>query len=272
MILLPASAFALPALAELFSACFSDYVVPMHMDQRALREHVEANGIDLECSKVVLVGERPVAFALIACRRGAGWVGGMGTVRSQRRRGLGKRALVGGIEAARKRGCSTVWLEVIDANRSAAQLYEQLGFEVQRELIVWSLPATGNDPPPSRAVGPDSAHSWIVAHRRSLDPWQRADESVARMRARGTEMRGLVVEHDGSVCAATVFRQDRDKVTVLQITAADEASAAEALLAAAGGQRDLRLANLPVDDVSSRALRSLGAQAIVTQHEMLLRL
>ena len=52
----------------------------------------------------------------------------------------------------------------------------------------------------------------------------------------------------------------------------DEGSAADALLAAAGGQRDLRLANVPADDVSWRALRSLGAQAVVAQHEMRLRL
>jgi len=262
----------MPALAELFSACFSDYLVPMHMDERALREHVEANGIDLECSKVIVAGGRPVAFALIARRHDAGWVGGMGTVRSHRRRGLGKTALVAGIEAARERGCRAVWLEVIDGNRSAVRLYERLGFAVQRELIVWSLPAPESDPPPSRWVGPDSAHSWIVANRRSVEPWQRADASVARMRARGKGVRGLVVEQDGSVSGAAVFREDRDKITVLQITAADEASAADALLAAAAGQRDLRLANVPVDDVSSRALRSLGAQLLVTQHEMRLRL
>jgi hypothetical protein len=45
--LLPATALDLPALAELFTACFADYAVAMQMDERALREHVEANGIDL---------------------------------------------------------------------------------------------------------------------------------------------------------------------------------------------------------------------------------
>jgi GNAT superfamily N-acetyltransferase len=267
--LLAATTLDLPALAELFSACFSDYAVPMQMDERALREHVETNGIDLECSRVV-VEERPAAFALIARRGEAAWVGGMGAIGSLRRRGLGTSALVAAIEAARERGCRSVWLEVIDTNRAAIGLYEKLGFEAQRELIVWSLPATGKDPPASRPVGPDAAHAWIVANRRSREPWQRADDTLARMSAAEVALRGLVVERDWTPTSAVIFRDDHDPIRVLQIAASDEASAADALLAATGG-RDLRLANAPADEVSSRALRSLGAQAVVTQHEMLLR-
>jgi GNAT superfamily N-acetyltransferase len=269
--IVPATALELSALAELFTACFADYAVPMRMDAAALRAHVESNGIDLECSRVV-VEERPAAFALIARRNEAGWVGGMGTMPSHRRRGLGAGALVAGIELARDRGCGSMWLEVIDTNRAAAQLYAKLGFALQRELIVWSLLATGDDPPPARPVVPDTAHRWIVANRRSREPWQRADETLANLRASEIELRGLVIERRGSVSSAVVFRENQGNVNVLQIASADEASAADALLAAAGGRQDLRLANVPADEPSSRALRSLGAQAVVTQHEMLLRL
>jgi len=173
--LVPATAPELPPLAELFSACFADYAVPMPMDAGALREHVETNGIDLECSRVV-VEERPAAFALIARRAEPGCVGGIGTMPSHRRRALGAQALVAGIEAARDRGCRSMWLKVIDSNRAA--------------------------------------------------------------------------------CRCTV--------NVPQIAAADEASAADALLAATGGRQDLRLAKVPADEASPRALRSLGAKAIVT--------
>ena len=269
--LVPATALDLPDLAALFTACFADYAVPMQMDEPALRGHVENNGIDLDCSRVV-VEDRPAAFALIALRGDAAWVGGMGTVTPERRRGLGTSALVSGIEAARERGCRGLWLEVIDGNEPAARLYAKLGFEVQRELIVWSLPAAGNDPPPARPVGPDTAHGWIVANRRSREPWQRADDTLANMRASGADLHGLVVERDGGVSAAVVFRESQGKVTVLQTAAGEEASAADALLAASGGQHDLRLANVPPDQMASQALRSLHAQVVVTQHEMRLRL
>jgi hypothetical protein len=165
-----------------------------------------------------------------------------------------------------------VWLEVIDGNRAAARLYGKLGFEVQRELIVWSLPAAGSEAPPATPVDPDEAHRWIIANRRSREPWQRADGTLITMREKGIALRGLVVKRGGSVSSAMVFRDDGGRVNVLQIAGVDEASAADALLSAAGGQRDLRLANVPADDASSRALRSLGAQAVVTQHEMRLRL
>ena len=120
----PSTAPELPPLAELFSACFADYAVPMPMDAGALREHVETNGIDLECSRVV-VEERPAAFALIARRAEPGCVGGIGTMPSHRRRALGAQALVAGIEAARDRGCRSMWLKVIDSNRAAVQVYGQ---------------------------------------------------------------------------------------------------------------------------------------------------
>ena len=177
MKLLPATALDLPALVELFNAGFSEYLVPMTLDERGMRDYVETNGVDLGCSRV-LVEDHGVAFTLIARRGSAGWVAGMGTVPSQRGRGLGERVLRAGIEAARERGCHTVSLEVIDRNRPAVRLYRKLGFEPVRDLLVWSFEPTGGASPGARPVEPDVAHAWIVRNRRSAEPWQRADEVV----------------------------------------------------------------------------------------------
>jgi hypothetical protein len=112
--------------------------------------------------------------------------------------------------------------------------------------------------------------AWIAANRGSREPWQRSDESLARI---GTVamMNGLFIEHDGEVTAAIVFRQDPETVTAVQIAALDDRSAADALLAAAGGERALRVGNVPVDEPTSRALHDLGARRVARQHEMLLR-
>ena len=74
----PASTLDRSQLRELFNEGFSDYLVPMQLDEVAFRDHVDGNDIDLECSQVV-IDDRPAAFALIARRGAAGWVGGMGT-------------------------------------------------------------------------------------------------------------------------------------------------------------------------------------------------
>lgn len=271
MTLVPAGSLELAALTELFNAGYSDYVVPLRLDERAFRDHVSVNDIDLDCSRVAIDVGGPASFALIGRRGESGWVGGMGTAPGRRRRGHGERALVGAIDAARASGCREMWLEVIDYNAAAISLYEKLGFEVVREVTVWSLDGNGDRVPAARSVDPDVAHAWITGNRASREPWQRADESIARMRAAGVEVHGLVVAPGSDMGAAVVFRHDPEIVTVLQIAAIDDGSAGDALLAAAAG-RTLRLGNAPAGEPASRALERLGARPVVRQREMRLHL
>jgi ribosomal protein S18 acetylase RimI-like enzyme len=267
----PARSLDLSQLREAFNRGFSDYLRPLQLSEEAFREHLEANDIDLDLSRVA-IDQTPAALALIGRRSREAWVGGMGTAPRHRRQGLGERALAAGIEAVRAAGCGAVWLEVLVENHGAIALYDKLGFEVVRDVIVWSLPATGNGGPEARPVDLDVAHDWIAAHRQSREPWQRADESLAWMRARRPEMRGLVLDRAGEVSAAVIFRPDPEQVVVLQIAAADDDSAADVLLAASGGDSDLRLANTPAGEPASLALKRLGAVAVAQQHEMRLAL
>jgi GNAT superfamily N-acetyltransferase len=254
------------ALLELFNAGFADYLVPMRMDSSLFGDHLQYNDIDLRRSPV-LFDQRPVAFALMARRGPEAWVGGMGCVPSHRRQGLGERGLTAGLDAAGEDGCRVARLEVIDGNRPAIRLYEKLGFEVVRDVIVWSLPAQPHAAPAAREVDVAAALAWIAAHRAGPEPWQRADESVAAMARSGVALCGLLLGHAGAV----VYRERGDAVTVLQIAAVDEAAAADVLLAAAGG-RPLRLSNAPAGEPVSHALRHLGADIAVRQHEMRLSL
>ena len=255
------------ALLDLFNAGYSDYLLPMRLTAAALAEHVAANDIDLACSHVVLA-DRPAAFALIAHRDGAGWVGGMGTDPRYRRRGLGEEALTAGLATLGDLGASVAWLEVIDQNRRALLLYKKLGFEVVRDLVVWSLPARDTDTTTARTFDASSAHAWIRASRRDREPWQRADESVAGIGAHGAALRGLVVERDGEVAAAALVRDGAAVVEALQLVAPDEQGAEDLLLAAAGAGRELRFRNVPDGAPASLALERLGARRIATQHEM----
>ncbi len=258
-------------LLALFNAGYSDYVVPLRFSEAVFREHVVSHGIDLSCSRVLILG-RPAAFALIARRGADGWVGGMGTVPAERRRGLGERALGAGIEAASAAGCDALWLEVIDSNQPAIGLYTKLGFEIVRDVLVWSLAPTAKPPPPSRPVGVATAHAWIAANRGAREPWQRSDETVAAVEDHVASLSALVVERGADAAAAVIYRENGERVSVLQVAALDRDSAADALLAAARAGRSLRLANTSLDDPASCALHALGAEQVARQHEMLLRL
>jgi ribosomal protein S18 acetylase RimI-like enzyme len=268
--LIPASDLSEPALLDLFNAGYADYLLPMRLTAAAFAEHVAANDIDLACSRVVL-NDQPAAFALMAHRNRAGWVGGLGTVSQYRWRGLGEEVLTAALAALRDRGAGVAWLEVIDQNERALRLYGKLGFEVVRDLVVWSLPPRDAYRTAARTIEASSAHAWIGANRRDREPWQRADESVAAVAARGARLRGLVVERDGQVAAAAIVR-DGDRVEALQVVAPDERAATDLLLAAAGPGRELRLRNVPDDAPASLALQRLGARRVATQHEMRLNL
>jgi GNAT superfamily N-acetyltransferase len=258
--LTPARSLGLDALAGLFNACFADYLLPMRLDTAALADHVERNDISLDDSPVAVEGE-PVAFALLAVRGRDAWIGGMGTLPSHRRGGLGAWVMQAAVDTAFARGCEAVWLEVIDRNEPARRLYERLGFEHVRDLGVWSL-EPGSAAGHGLEVDVGGAAAWIAAHRDVRDPWQRDDATLRRMRAAGVALCGLAVDR-----AAAVYTANPGSVTVHQAAAVDDA-AAEAVLAACAAGGGLRFTNVAYEGRVGRALERLGARAVVRQHEL----
>jgi ribosomal protein S18 acetylase RimI-like enzyme len=270
MELVPAAAFDLPTLTGLFNAGFSGYPFPMELSEEAFADHVAFYDLDLDISRVV-VDDGPVAFAHVGRRQNTGWIGGMGTTPPHRRRGLGEKVLVAAIEAAVAGGCTEVGLEVLVDNEPAIRLYTKLGFDLVRDLAVWSLPPTGRQPTAAADVLEiGSAQEWIAAHRNGPEPWQRADDTIAALQRRGVRLRGLVSKRGDDLVAVAIIREQGETVAVLQIAALDEDSASNMLLVAAEG-RTLRLANLPIDEAASRAIRRLGGDRVAVQHELVLR-
>src|SRR6201999_1265917 len=86
--LVSARSLELGELVRVFNLGFSDYLVPMVMDEAALSEHIACNDIDLGCPRVA-VDVEPVGLALAARRGHEAWIGGMGTAPAYRRIGLG---------------------------------------------------------------------------------------------------------------------------------------------------------------------------------------
>ena len=254
---------------RVFNLGFSDYLLPMVMDEADLADHIACNDIDLACSRVA-VDVEPVAFALAARRGADAWIGGMGVAPPYRRSGLGRRTLMAAIGAVAAEGVDTVWLEVLEGNVAAIALYERLGFERVRRFEVWSLPPDSERDTVARGLDVDAAHAWIASHRHDREPWQRADASIVRMRERGVPLVGMAVRRSGQIVGAAICRPDAGTVRVLQIVAVDEAAARDLILAAAG-ELTLRLANIPSDDPLSGVVRRLGAELTAAQHEMRLR-
>jgi GNAT superfamily N-acetyltransferase len=253
------------AMRELFNQGFSDYLVPMHLDAAAFTRHLDINDIDLSISPV-LVDEQPLSFALVGVRDDEAWIGGMGTVPAGRRHGYGQLVMESALAGARAGGCSLVWLEVIDANRAALGLYEKLGFEVARDLLVWTL-APSDETGDAVEVDVHRASSCIALSRQRPQPWQHADAVLAKLAQADDPLRAVGVEHDGELVGAAICTVVRGTVGVMQIAAADETVATNLLRSAAAG-RPLRLSNVPSDEAPSRAMGQLGAELVARQYEM----
>ena len=150
-------------------------------------------------------------------------------------------------------------LEVIRENMRAIPLYERLGFELTRDLEVWSLPSGSG---PVLDVPVADAHAVTRTGRVVREPWQRDDGTVARL----DRLRGLAAG-DG----AAVVRVADGRVSLLQaVGAADELR--ELVGAAARSATRSSRSNVPPDHPVSPVLRELGGRVDVTQHEMALAL
>jgi ribosomal protein S18 acetylase RimI-like enzyme len=256
--LLPASELDDQELAALFTASYEGYLVPFALDAAAMRFLTDAYDLDRDASVIAVRDGERVGLANLGLRGEEAWIGGVGVVPGERRRGTG-RALMEAVHAqARSRGVERVWLEVIAENTGAIALYEALGYGHVRDVEVWSLPGA---PGEAAEVDADEAHAWIREHRVEREPWQRDDVSLEKV----AEPRGLLVEG-----AAAVVRVVSGRVSVVQI-AGDEESARTLLEGARSLGDVLSVLNVPVGHPAGKALAALGGKADVRQHEMVLR-
>jgi ribosomal protein S18 acetylase RimI-like enzyme len=247
------------ALAELFTAAYADYLVPVTVSPEALRFMAAAYDFDREASLVAVREDELVGLVNLGVRGAEGWIGGLGVVPSERRRGTGRRLMEAVHEEARARGVERVWLEVIVENTQAVALYEQLAYAHVRELEVWSLPGAAGEPAECPAA---EAHAWIREHRDEREPWQRADASFEI-----DETLGLLVED-----AAAVVRVSGDRVGVVQLAGRTAAALRELLSGARSLGETVGVLNLPASHLAGEALRELGGRVDVRQHELVLAL
>ncbi len=265
-------------LATLFSLVYTGYHVPMHVDGALMRFLCVAGDLDRGASRLLRVDGEAVAVAMLGLRGEDAWIGGMGVAPDWRGRGLGERVMREVIAVARARGARRVGLEVLEPNVHAIRVYERLGFVRTRGLEVWALPAPDfeDDGPALEPVAVEEAQAFVRAHRRAPEPWQRADGTIAALRADSKSFEGLLAKRGARVVGAMVSRiAGRASVVQLATLPEEARPATHALLASL--RRDdapdgVRWLNLPDDDPAAPIVRALGATREAGQHEMSLAL
>lgn len=239
--------------AELFTAAYEGYVVPMRIDEASLAWMEEKFDFDLDASRIAYRDGEPAGLANLAVRGRDAWIGGVGVVASARRAGLGEALMRAVHEEARTRGVQRVWLEVIVENTGAFALYEKLGYELVQDVEVWTLPAAEGEHA-GREVPVSEVKAQLPERR---EPWQRADGTLSHY----DDVRGLATESGAMLFCV------RSSSQLQQYTGEPEP-----LLRALRTFGDVSVLNLPADDPAAAVLRELGGSVTVRQHEMLLEL
>ena len=248
-----ARSLALGERAELFTAGYEGYLMPMRIEESALGWMQEKFDFDLEASRIAYRDGGPVGLVNLGIRDQDAWIGGVGVVTSARRSGVGEALMRAVHEEARARGVERVWLEVIVENTGAAALYEKLGYERVQDFEVWTLPGAPGDHE-GREVPPAEARAQLPVRH---EPWQRADGTLAHY----DDLRGLVTESGAMLFCVRSSAQ-------LQQSTGDP----RPLLGALRTFGDVYILNLPADDPAAQVLCELGGSVTVRQHEMLLEL
>jgi len=271
----PASQFSDEQLADAFNAGYQGYVMPVHVDAAFIRNHVQQHDIDLKASCLAMEGDAAAGIGLLGLRKDRAWIGGIGVDSAFRRHGLGKQMMGHLIEQARSHGVKQVWLEVIETNTPAHNLYLSLGFRDVRRLLVIERAAHVPDRPDMttiegysvREIGLDEALEAIAVGRPAPNPWQRQAESLRRT----SDLRGWAVAKDGNSVAWGAAVVNADAVRWLDIGGdADGMRALVAHFHAFHPYATGRLVNLAGDDPAWPIFESAGYNLWLTQFEMVL--
>lgn len=136
----PATQFSVQQLTDVYNQTRVDYLVPMPMSVAKMKEYIQVYDVDLAQSVVAVSGETPLGLGLLGIRGDTAWVTRLGVTPHGRQRGIGRGLMDNLLENVHRLGLKVVILEVIKNNVPAQTLFESLGFEVLRDLLVIRRP------------------------------------------------------------------------------------------------------------------------------------
>ncbi len=274
--LLPASGFSYDELTAAYNHTRVDYLVPMPMNAKKLREYVDFYDIDLESSAVATDGHEILGLAMLGVREKRAWITRLGIISRQRRRGAGQ-TLVSHLikQAQRQHQVKFIIIEVIDNNVPARNLFLKNGFVETRKLLVLRRPPVSPsiDAPQATFKTLDYAQAIAMLDRRVSKPsW--LDEKESLLNAGKIEGYWVTLT-DGSegwiVYQNTIFQLAR---LVLQTEKGDPVNVGRALLYHLHTQhpaQDTKTENLPQDDPHRPTFKEIGYLEEFTRNEMICR-
>ncbi len=136
----PADQFSYAQLTDFYNQTRVDYLVPMPMNERKLREYCHIYDLDLAQSSVAVLGDEVLGLIMMGVRGDQTWVTRMGVVPNGRKKGIGQKLMDQLIRNSRQIGAKKIILDVIKGNIPAEKLFLKFGFKRLREMYVVRRP------------------------------------------------------------------------------------------------------------------------------------
>jgi ribosomal protein S18 acetylase RimI-like enzyme len=262
-------------LADIYNATRVDYIVPMPMNGRRMKDYVYDFDVDLHRSLIITDRDNvPAAIGMIAFRGKRAWLTRLGVVPHMRQHKLGHRLMTSLLQRASAYGANHVQLEVIVGNEPAKRLFIKHNFAPERELAVLNRPPAqlASRTPTTALVTAlelDAAQARLATKRIVQPSWLDESSSLAKTE----DLTGfLATLPDGSE-GWVLFRKSRFQLThfAINVPTAHTHTMLNALfdtIHRTYPSLDAKLENFPVDAPGLDALKQIGYIEVFRRIEM----
>jgi ribosomal protein S18 acetylase RimI-like enzyme len=278
-IAVPASQYTYEQLADIYNQTRIDYIVPMPMNAKRMREYVENYDVNLDASVIATTENgQPVGIGMLGLRPKRAWITRLGVVPNQRERRIGTFLMMHLIDRTREFGIEKVQLEVIVGNQPARRMFEKFGFAFYRELLVVRRPPKPHVPGTHPLVHQlyhlaDDDIPAYLAQREPGASWVEETDSLLN----SGSLKGIRVEMGVGGHGWAVFMCTRFQLQHIVLWASDEHhdEIIHALLYYIHElypNRDTKVENIPQDHPNWRAFQQLEYVVAFRRTEMFLLL
>lgn len=255
-------------MARCLNLAFSDYAVPVHLEETELPGFFAASGIEKNRSFGAFLDGRLVGFLFHACHpyqdQSAAFAVGAGVMPDHRGKGVFTGLFALAERRLREMSTEAYYLEVLQQNERAVALYERLGFSVIRELAVLRAVADGNEPA-SEAVtfAPFTGLDLAEGCRRVRYSFEHSDHVLMLH----PERYGVAYRKEDKISAYCIF--SKADGSLCQLGYHSLADLREVIRTLLSRYSSITAKNIDLDDAEILdILASLGFQTVVKQFEM----
>lgn len=274
-----ASQYSYDQLADIYNQARVDYIVPMPMNAKRMAEYVRDYDVDLNVSAVALNSEAlELGVCMLGVRGERTWITRLGVIPERRGKRIGQFLTEQMLENSRALRARRVQLEVIKGNTPAINLFQKLGFEPVRELMVVRRPPSIPDDSLNSSGAEVTAleNTEIAALLHDYEHTQQVawTEERASLMNSGN-LRGLRAVLPSNESGWLIFQRLPFQLTHFVFSPSCSADLLRALLHAVHKThhaQDTKIENLPADHIAWRVMQQFGYLEVFRRIEMYLHL